>query len=44
MTDEEISMSMEKITVNLNIIGIIHSPYKLPSEIPFERKDHISEI
>ena len=37
-------MSMEKITVNLNIIVIIHSPYKLPSEVPFGKKDHISEI
>ncbi len=37
-------MSLEKITVNLNIIGIIHSPYKLPSEVPFGKKDHISEI
>jgi formylmethanofuran dehydrogenase subunit E len=35
---------MEKITVNLNIIGLVHSPYKLPSEVPFGRKDHISEI
>ena len=37
-------MSLEKITVNLNIIGIIHSPYKLPSEVPFGRKEYISEI
>jgi len=35
---------MEKITVNLNIIGIVHSPYKSPSEVPLKRKDHISEI
>ena len=37
-------MSLEKIIVNLNSIGIIHSPYKLPSEVPLDRKDHISEI
>ena len=35
---------MEKISVKLNIIGIIHSPYKLPSEVPFGRKEHIFEI
>ncbi|RLI64925.1 MAG: tRNA (N6-threonylcarbamoyladenosine(37)-N6)-methyltransferase TrmO [Candidatus Asgardarchaeum californiense] len=35
---------MEKISVNLNIIGIIHSPYKLISEVPFGPKEHIFEI
>ena len=35
---------MKQITVNLNNIGIVHSPYKSPSEVPFKRKDHISEI
>ena len=35
---------MEKKSVKLNIIGIIHSPYKIPSEVPFRRKENVFEI
>ena len=35
---------MKKISVELNVIGVVHSRYKSPSEVPFKRKDHISEI
>jgi len=35
---------MEKISVNLNIIGLVHSPYKSPSEVSLKRKGYISEI
>ena len=35
---------MKEISVKLNVIGIVHSPYKSPSEVPLKRKDHISEI
>ena len=35
---------MKEISVKLNVIGVVHSPYKSPSEVPLKRKDHISEI
>jgi formylmethanofuran dehydrogenase subunit E len=35
---------MKEISVKLNVIGVVHSPYKLPSEVPLKRKDYISEI
>ena len=35
---------MREISVKLNVIGVVHSPYKSPSEVPLKRKDHISEI
>ncbi len=35
---------MKEISVKLNVIGVVHSPYKSPSEVPLKRKDYISEI
>jgi tRNA-Thr(GGU) m(6)t(6)A37 methyltransferase TsaA len=35
---------MKKLSVNLNIIGIIHSPYKIIDSAPFQGKDEIVEI
>jgi formylmethanofuran dehydrogenase subunit E len=35
---------MKDISVKLNVIGVVHSPYKSPSEVPLKRKDYISEI
>ena len=35
---------MKKITLELPIIGVVHSPYKSPKEVPIKKKEHISEI
>jgi len=35
---------MEKITIELKIIGTIHSKYQNPSDVPIGEKEHISEI
>jgi len=35
---------MKKLTVDLKIIGVIHSPYKNTSEVPFQGDDTLSEI
>lgn len=35
---------MKKIPVNLNVIGIIHSPYKTRDQAPRQGTDEISEI
>jgi len=35
---------MKKLTVDLKIIGVVHSPYKNTSEAPFQGEDTISEI
>ena len=35
---------MEKISVNLRIIGVVHSPYKTTEDAPFQGRDEISEI
>ena len=37
-------MSLPRIPDHLHAIGIIHSPYKKPSDVPWNKKDHISEI
>ena len=35
---------MKKISVNLNVIGFVHSLYKKTSDVPFQGKNEISEI
>ena len=35
---------MKKISVNLNVIGFVHSPYKKTTDVPFQGKNEISEI
>ena len=35
---------MKTISVKLNVIGVVHSPYKSPADVPFKGKGHISEI
>ena len=35
---------MKKITIDLKIIGTVHSQYKNPSDVPIGKKEHISMI
>lgn len=35
---------MKRISVDLNIIGVVHSPYKTTKDVPFKCKKKISEI
>ena len=35
---------MKKISVNLNIIGVVHSTYKTTKDAPFQGRDEFSEI
>jgi formylmethanofuran dehydrogenase subunit E len=35
---------VKKVSINLKIIGVVHSPYKSISDAPFQGKNEISEI
>ena len=35
---------MKDISANLKIIGVVHSPYKTTTDVPFQDKDETSEI
>ena len=35
---------MKKISVDLRIIGIVHSPYKTTKDAPFQGRNEVSEI